>query len=213
MIQYDKVRDQSLYLHGLGFDCGPNNRRSQDELLHDVKSWCQEHLTEKNWIVAIHHNDPLTEVLTQAELPYMSLTPHGCPHDLRSLPIGTANVMAVNDPEDNWCTNYSFGAPNSFVWHDTCARVKACKLAAWWREDTTYLPTLHDVNEQRLLWQKRHDPLLDLILCNACEKEKDVAYSNGCGLEYQPNCDGKCKLAKYIMEQNVFCQEWKASIE
>ena len=89
----------------------------------------------------------------------------GC-RDLASLPIATVNVMATNDHGRNWCTDHSHGERGSGIWHDHCARVWACQMSGWLRRQTNVLPTLSQVNVQRVLWQKRCDRLLEHLLCN-----------------------------------------------
>lgn len=115
--------------------------------------------------------------------------------------------MADCDPTNNWCTQHSNGARGSSIWHDLCARVQACKLAAWWRKCMSHLPTPFQVNGQRLIWQKRCDRLLNMILCESCINEKDEAFEEGRGMDYRPNWDGKCRLVACIMEQNVTCPQ------
>ena len=89
--------------------------------------------------------------------------------------------MAHNDHGRNWCTDHSHRERG--VWHDRCAQVRACQMSAWIRRHTNVLPTLSQINAQRVLWQKRCDRLLDYLLCNYCTEAKDEAFANGQELE------------------------------
>ena len=116
--------------------------------------------------------------------PIVVLEGQGC-RDLASLPIATVNVMATNDHGRNWCMDHSHGERG--IWHNHCARVRACQMSGWLRRHSDALPTLSQVNAQRVLWQKRCDRLLDVLLCNHCKDEKDDAFAAGQGLDWIPD--------------------------
>ena len=67
---------------------------------------------------------------------------------------------------------------------------------------TIYPPS--EVNVQRVLWQKRADALMDTILCDYCQQEKNDAYAKGEGIQWVPNCDWPCKQAARILEEGVY---------
>ena len=87
--------------------------------------------------------------------PIVVLEGQGC-RDLANLPIATVNVMATNDHGRNWCTDHTNEQRGSGIWHDHCAQVRACQMSGWLRRQTNVLPTLSQVNAQRVLWQKRY---------------------------------------------------------
>ena len=94
--------------------------------------------------------------------------------------------MATNDHGRNWCMDHSHGERGSGIWHDSCARVPACQISGWLRRHSNVLPSLSQVNAQRVLWQKRCDRLLDVILCNHCKDDKDDAFARGQALDWIP---------------------------
>ena len=59
-------------------------------------------------------------------------------------------------------------------------------MSGWLRRHSNVLPTLSQVNAQRVLWQKRCDLLLDQVLCNHCIDDKDDAFAEGKGLGWIP---------------------------
>lgn len=146
-------------------------------------------------------DDGLTSLLTTLKIPFVNLKWFGL-EDLESLPIGTIHAMSRGEMVNNWCRDHSHG--NVDIWHDCCARVMACTMSGWLRKMLKIQPTVQEVNAQRILWQKRTDELLDIILCEDCIKEKDKAYREGVGLDWYPDCClGSCRRAKYVLK------EWK----
>ena len=65
------------------------------------------------------------------------------------------------------------------------------------------------MNAQRVLWQKRCDRLLDVILCNHCKDDKDDAFARGQALDWIPDNCCQCRDARRIFEQTVAYQEWQ----
>jgi len=63
----------------------------------------------------------------------------------------------------------------------------ACKLSWSSRKTLKVQPTVQEVNQQRILWQKRCYELLDWILCNYCNDEKEEAFDKGLGLDWVPD--------------------------
>ena len=101
------------------------------------------------------------------------------------------------------------GKRGSGVWHDHCAHVRACQMSGWLRRQTNILPTLFQVNAQRVLWQRRCDRLMDYLLCNYCKEEKDEAFARGQGLDWIPDNCNECRTVRGIFEQTVTCREWQ----
>ena len=60
-------------------------------------------------------------------------------------------------------------------------------MSGWLRRHSSVLPTLSQVNAQRMLSQKRCDRLLDNVLCNQCIDGKDDAFAEGKGLDWIPD--------------------------
>ena len=138
--------------------------------------------------------------------PIVVLEGQGC-RDLPHLPIATVNVMATNDQGRNWCMDHTDGERGRGIWHDHCAHVRACQMSGWLRRQTNVLPTLFQVNAQRVLWQRRCDRLMDYLLCNYCKEEKDEAFTRGQGLDWIPDNYNECSTVRRIFEQTVICRE------
>ena len=124
--------------------------------------------------------------------PIVVLEGQGC-RDLASLPIATVNVVVINDHGGNWSTDHSHGERGSGIWHDSCASVRVCQMSGWLRRHSNVLPTLSQVNAQRVLWQKRCDRLLDHVLCNQYIDDKDDAFAQGKGLNWIPDNCCQCR--------------------
>ena len=83
----------------------------------------------------------------------------------------------------------------------------AWKLSWWLLKTLKVQPTVQEGNQQQILRQKRCYELIDWILCNYRNDEKEDAFDKGLGLDSVPdNCDGKCKIVQYIFEWSVNCQ-------
>ena len=83
----------------------------------------------------------------------------------------------------------------------------ACKLSWWLLKTLKVQPTVQEGNQQQILWQKRCYELIDWILCNYRNDEKEDAFDKGLGLDWVPdNCDDKCKIVQYIFGWSVNCQ-------
>ena len=106
----------------------------------------------------------------------------------------------------------SDGERSSGIWHPCCARVRACQMSSWLRRHSNVLPTLSQVNAQRVLWQKRCDRLLDGVLCNYCVDDKDDAFAAGKGLDWIPDNCSACRPVGRIFEQTVTYREWQAPL-
>ena len=96
----------------------------------------------------------LYRLFQEMSYPLVVLAGQGC-RDLAPLPIATVNVMATNDQGRNWCMDHTDGERGSGLWHDHCAHVRACQMSVWLRRQSHVLPTLVQVNAQRVLWQRR----------------------------------------------------------
>ena len=167
---------------------------------------CQQYLTPERWRLGVFTLNFLSRLFQEPPFSYpiVFLEGRGCP-DLANLPIATVNVMAHNDHGRNWCIDHSHGDRSSGVWHDHCARVRACQMSGWLRRHT-------NVNAQRVLWQKPCDRLLDHVLCNYCNEAKDEAFANGQGLEWIPDNCNQCRRVLRIFEQTVTNREWEAPL-
>ena len=93
--------------------------------------------------------------------------------------------MATNDHGQNWCHDHLHGKCG--IWHDCCARVRACQISGWLRRHSNVLPTLSQVNAQRVLWQKWCDRLLDEVLCQHWIDDKDDTFAQLKGLDWIPD--------------------------
>ena len=169
-----------------------------------------KYLTPERWRLGVFTVNGLYRLFQEPRFSYpiVILEGRGC-RELASLPIATVNVMATNDHGRNWCTDHSHGERGSGIWHDSCARVRACQISGWLRRHSNVLPTLSQVNAQRVLWQKRCDRLLDVILCNHCKDDKDDAFAQSQGLDWIPDNCCQCRDARRIFEQTVTYQEWQ----
>ena len=205
-----RVDRQTQTVHGLPFEPHTAYNRQDFHPYHQIRDdltrWCEQYLTPQRKRLGVFTRDGLYRELLQ--YPMVVLEEQGC-GDLANLPIASVNVLATNDQGRNWCMDHTHGARESGVWHDHCARVRACQMSGWLRRQSNVLPTLYQVNAQRVLWQKRYDRLLDVILCNPCKDEKDQAFARGQGLDWIPDNCNQCRHARRIFEQTVTCQEWQ----
>ena len=201
-------------MHGLPFEPYTAYNRQDfhpyDQMRDDITRWCQQHLTSQRGRLGVFTLNGLAKLLQEPPFAYplVVLEGQGC-RDLASLPTATVNVLAHNDQGRNWCLDHSHGERGSGVWHDHCAHVRACQMSGWLRRQTNVLPTLFQVNAQRVLWQQRCDRLLDYLLCNYCKDEKDDAFARGQGLDWIPDNCNECRTVRCIFEQTVTCREWQ----
>ena len=204
---------QTKAVHGLPFEPFVSEYKRHEfhpyhQLRDDVTRWCQQHLIPERWRLDVFTLNGLYRLFQEPRFSYpiVVLEGQGC-RDLANLPIATVNVMATNDHGRNWCMDHSHGERG--IWHDHCARVRACEMSGWLRRHSNVLPTLSQVNAQRVLWQKRCDRPLDLLLCNHCKDKKDDAFAAGKGLDWIPDNCCQCRDARRIFEQTVTYQEWQ----
>ena len=207
-----RVDRQTQTVHGLPFEPSTAYNRQEfhpyQQIQDDLTRWCHQYLTPQRHRVGVFTLNGLYRLFQEKSYPLVVLEGQGC-RDLASLPIATANVMAANDQGRNWCMDHTEGARESGVWHDHCAHVRVCQMSGWLRRHSHVLPTLYQVNAQRVLWQKRCDRLLDVILCNPCKDDKDKAFAQGQGLDWIPDNCSNCRHARRIFEQTVTCREWQ----
>ena len=206
---------QTKTVHGLPFEpfLSDHNRHEfhpYHQLRDDVNRWCQQYLTPERWRLGVITLNGLYRFFQEPQFSYpiVVLEGQGC-RELASLPIATVNVMATNDHGRNWCMDHSHGERGSGIWHNSCARVPACQISGWLRRHSNVLPSLSQVNAQRVLWQKRCDRLLDVILCNHCKDDKDDAFARGQALDWILDNCCQCRDARRIFEQTVTYQEWQ----
>ena len=210
-----RVDRQTKTVHGLPFEpsLSDHNRREfhpYHQLRDDVTRWCQQYLTPERWRLGVFTLNGLYRMVQEPRFSYPIVVLEGqrC-RDLASLPIATVNVIATDDHVRNRCTDHSHGERGSGIWHDHCACVRACQISGWLRRHSNVLPTLSQVNAQRVLWQKRCDPLLDHLLCNYCNYTKDDVFAQGKGLDWIPDNCCQCRGVRHIFEQTVTYQEWQ----
>ena len=209
-----RVDRQTQTVHGLPFDPFLPVHNCQDfhpyhQLHDDITDWCQQHLTPQRNRIGVYTLNGLYRLFQEPPLAYplVVLEGQGC-GDLANLPIATVNVMAHNNHGHNWCMDHSHQARGSGVWHDHCAHVRVCQMSGWLRRQTHVLPTLSQVNAQRVMWQKRCDRLLDYLLCNPCTEAKDQAFANGQGLDWISDNCSDCRSVSHVFEQTVTHREW-----
>ena len=203
-----RVDRQTRAVHGLPFEPYTAYNRHEFHPYHqmrdDITRWCQQYLTPERWRLGVFTLNGLYRMFQEPRFSYpiVVLEGQGC-RDLANLPIATVNVMATNDHGRNWCTDHSHRERGSGIWHNHCARVRACQMNGCLRRQSNVLPTLSQVNAQRVLWQKRCDRLLDHLLCNYCNDAKDEAFARGQGLEWIPDNCCQCRSVLRIFEQTV----------
>ena len=156
-----RVDRQTRAVHGLPFEPYTAYNRHEFHPYHqmrdDITRWCQQYLTPERWRLGVFTLNGLYRMFQEHRFSYpiVLLEGQGC-RDLANLPIATVNVMATNDHGRNWCTDHTDEQRGSGIWHDHCAHVRACQMSGWLRRQTNVLPTLSQVNAQRVLWQKRY---------------------------------------------------------
>jgi len=196
-----RVDRQTKTVHGLPFELTTVYNRPVFHPYHqmrdDITHWCQQYLTPKRWRLGVFTQDGLYRMFQEPRFSYpiVILDEQGC-GNLATLPIATVYVMATNNHGSNWCMDDSHGNRN--IWHDQCARVRACQMSGWLRRQTHVLPTLSQVNAQCVLWQKRCDRLLDQLLCNYCNNTRDEAFTQGQGLDWIPDNCNECRTVRRI---------------
>ena len=191
-------RQQTRYDHGL--DHLPDNRyREYEQISDDIITWLEQHVTPTRPEVALHP----TGLISPDLLPNVSTVIMSDRPCLRTLPIGSIGAWPSGQYEP-LCREHGRGD----VWHDICARLMACRMSSWIRAvNPQHVHSIDNLNRQRLIWQKRSDALMNLILCNGCRAEKDEAYAGGNGIAWVPNCDHPCKQVARILEEGVYDKE------
>ena len=134
-----RVDRQTKTVHGLPFEPFLSDHNRQEfhpyhQLRDDVTHWCQQYLTPERWRLGVFTVNGLYRLLKEPSFSYPIVVLEGqeC-RELSSLPIATVNVMATNDHDCNWCTDHNQGERGSGIWHDSCARVRACQMSGWFR--------------------------------------------------------------------------------
>ena len=212
-----RVDRQTKTVHGLLFEPYTAYNRHEFHPYHQIKDdisrWCQQYLTPQRGRLGVFTLNGLYRLFQEPRFSYpiVVLEGQGC-RDLPHLPIATVNVMATNDQGRNWCMDHTDGERGSGVWHDRCAQVRACQMSGWLRRQSNVLPTLFQVNAQRVLWQRRCDRLMDHLLCNYCKEEEDEAFARGQGLDWSPDNCNECSTVRRIFEQTVTCGEWQTPL-
>ena len=185
-----RVDRQTKTVHGLPFEPYTAYNRHEfhpyPQIKDDITRWCQQYLTPQRGRLGVFTMNGLSRWLHELSYLLVVLEGQGC-QDLAPLPIATVNVMATHDQGRNWCMDHTDGERGSGVWYDHCAHVRACQMSGWLRRQSNVLPTLFQVNAQRVLWQRRCDRLMDYLLCNYCKEEKDEAFARGQGLDWIPD--------------------------
>ena len=178
--------------HGL---CTKNEPefRSSHAMPQDIEKWLNVHLTPKRPKVAVHplgiHGASdlrIDRQIVMVDVPHLETQPIG---SVGAYPSGQQELL---------CTHHLYSH------NHLCARLMACRLSAYIRSTDKHMPLLSEVNTQRVLWQQRADSLMDLILCDYCQQEKNEAYEKGEGIQWVPNCDWPCKQVARILEEGVY---------
>ena len=150
-----RVDCQTKTVHGLPFEPSTAYNRHDFhpyyQIQDDITRWCQQYLTPQRNRLGVFTLNGLYRLFQEMSYPLVVLEGQGC-RDLAPLPITTVNVMATNDQGRNWCMDHTDGERGSGVWHDHCAQVRACQMSGWLRRQSNVLPTLFQVNAQRVLW-------------------------------------------------------------
>ena len=142
----------------------------------DIEEWVNVHLTPQRPQVAVHRFGYSANLNIRKPLVMVEV------ENLAEKPIGTVGAYPSGQQE-LLCTHHTQ------AWHNICARLMACRLSAFVRSINKHMPSLSEVNTQRILWQQRADSLMDTILCEYCQEEKNEAYAKGEGIQWVPNCD------------------------
>jgi len=176
--------------HGLNTKNEPEFRHPSS-IERDIEEWLNIHLMSTKPRVAVHRLGYSADLRIEHPLVMMEI------ENLAEKPIGTVGAFPSGQ-EQLLCDKHHQ------AWHDICARLMACRLNAWIRSEIRHKPSLSEVNSQRVLWQQRADSLMDLILCEYCQHEKNEAYEKGEGIQWVPNCDWPCKQVARILEEGVY---------
>ena len=179
---------QQLTEHGLNTEHEPEYRDFH-HIERDIEEWLNVHLTPTKPRVAVHQQGYTVDVRIRHPLVMVDVD------ELAEKPIGTVGAFPSGQ-EELLCDRH--------VQNKLCARLMACRLSAWIRSEIRHKPSLSEVNSQRVLWQQRADALMDLILCESCQQEKNEAYEKGEGIQWVPNCDWPCKQVARILEEGVY---------
>ena len=173
--------------------------RQQGQINSDIQEWLAVHLTPEKPKVVVEHFARLDVagfyflvnrfIRTERRF-YIG-------DELEKYPIGSVGAYPSGQQE-LLCTHHFYSH------NHMCARLMACRLSAYIRATDQHLPSLSEVNTQRVLWQQRADSLMDLILCDYCQEEKNEGYAKGEGIQWVPNCDWPCKQVARILEEGVY---------
>ena len=155
-----RVKRQTRTVHRLPFEPYTAYNRHEFHRYHQIKEhitrWCKRYLTPRRGRLGVLTMNGLYRLLHEPGFSYPIVVLEGQGfQDLAKIPIATVNVMATHDQGRNWCMDNTDGERGSGVWHDHCAQVRACQMSGWLRRQSNVLPTLFQVNAQRVPWQKR----------------------------------------------------------
>lgn len=195
-----KVQNETRHVHGLLYKPWSDKHFGpQEEFIHCIlEEWDQKRTPDKETI-AFHGHDKVAALLREKGIPLIRPDV-----DLKQQPVGTVNVFADSDFSE-WCRDHDAGAMD--VWHDSCARVLAVKLANYIKRQLSVKPTREELNRQRVLWQRRCDKLLDKLLCEYCIDDKDDAFEKGRGMDWRPTDCSECRIIRYILDEFVTDEE------
>ena len=203
-----RVDRQTRTVHGLPFEPYTAYNRHEFHPYHqmrdDITCWCQQYLTPERWRLGVFTLNGLYQMFQEPRFSYpiVALEGQGC-RDLANLP------MATNDDGRNWCMDHTDGERGSGVWHDHCAHVRACQMSGLLRRQTNVLPTLSEVNAQRVLWQ--NGVIGFWIICYATiltiPKTMHLPEAK-VWIGFLDNCN-ECSTVRRIFEQTVTYREWQ----
>ena len=186
------MKQKSVNEHGMHYEISNDQLHQFEHLEADVTVWLQSVLTKDKPAVGVCDDGPLKSLLKSLDIPFVDISGF----DPKKQCIGTTGVLPSGQGLP-LCRYHYYG--NDDIGFEDCARVRACQMSWWLRRQICYSPSLEQVNRQRVIWQTRCDRLMDMLLCEHCMNEKDKAYEEGEGLQWNPNCDGSCRRVAYIL--------------
>ena len=190
------MKQKTVNEHGMHYEISNDQLHPFEHLEADVTVWLQSVLTKDKPAVGVCDNGPLKSLLKSLDIPFVDISEF----DPKQHCIGTPSVLPPCQGLP-LCRDHYY--ENDDIGFEDCARVRACQMSWWLRRQICYSPSLEQVNGQRVIWQTRCDRLMGMLLCEHCMNEKDKAYEEGEGLQWNPNCDGSCRRVAYILRDRL----------
>ena len=186
------MKQKTVNEHGMHYEISNDQLHPFEHLEADVTVWLQSVLTKDKPAVGVCDDGPLKSLLKSLDIPFVDISGF----DPKKQCTGTTGVLPSGQGLP-LCRDHYYG--NDDIGFEDCARVRACQMSWWLRRQICYSPSLEQVNRQRVIWQTRCDRLMDMLLCEHCMNEKDEAYEEGEGLQWNPYCDGSYRRVAYIL--------------